>query len=114
LAAKAIDCTLKQGEGLVVYVEQGQVEIDNNLVENAIRRTATGKKNWLSIGHEKAGQNSAVLYTIVENCRRLGLDPETYLHEVLTRLPRATNHNVHLLTPKALAKELQTRIAIAA
>jgi transposase len=111
---KAIDYALKQWEALVVYTQQGQVEIDNNLVENAIRPTALGKKNWLFIGHEKAGQHSAVLYTIVENCRRLGLDPETYLREVLTRLPRATNHNVHLLTPKALAKELQTKIAKAA
>jgi len=111
---KAIDYTLKQWDGLSVYLDQGQIEIDNNLVENAIRPTAIGKKNWLFIGHEKAGQHSAVLYTIVENCRRLGLDPETYLRKVLTRLPRATNHNVHLLTPKALARELQNKMNQAA
>jgi transposase len=87
----------------------GQVEIDNNGVENAIRLTAIGKKNWLFIGHKKAGQHSAILFTLVENCRRLGLDPQTYLREVLTRLPNATNHNVHLLTPKALAPQLQAK-----
>lgn len=106
---KAIDYTLKQWQGLSVYVENGQVEIDNNLVENAIRPTAIGKKNWLFIGHEKAGQHTAVLYTLIENCRRLGINPEAYLKEVLTRLPRATNHNVHLLTPQALARELQSK-----
>jgi transposase len=106
---KAIDYALKHWEGLNVYVEQGQVEIDNNLVENAIRPTALGKKNWLFIGHEKAGQSSAVLYTIVENCRRQGLDPEAYLKEVLIRLPRSTNQNVHLLTPKALAQERKAK-----
>jgi transposase len=106
---KALDYALKQWEGLVVYTQVGQVQIDNNGVENAIRLTAIGKKNWLFIGHKKAGQHSAILFTLVENCRRLGLDPQTYLREVLTRLPNATNHNVHLLTPKALAPQLQAK-----
>jgi transposase len=103
---KAIDYTLNLWEELTVYVRHGQVEIDNNLIENAIRPTALGKKNWLFFGHAKAGQHSAILYTIIENCRRLGLDPETYLRDVLTKLPRATNHQVHTLTPAALAKHL--------
>jgi transposase len=50
------------------------VEIDNNLVENRIRPTKLGAKNWLFIGCAKAGQKAAILYTIVENCRRLGID----------------------------------------
>lgn len=100
---KAVDYTLNQWHALAVYAQHGQVEIDNNLVENAIRPTALGKKNWLFIGHANAGQHSAILYTLIENCRRLNLDPQTYLREVLTRLPHATNHQVHTLTPKAFA-----------
>lgn len=100
---KAIDYTLKQWPQLMVYLDHGQVEIDNNLVENVIQPTALGKKNWLFIGHCDAGQVSAILYTIVENCRRLKLNPETYLRDVLARLPHATNHTVQALTPKAWA-----------
>lgn len=102
---KAINYTLNQWAGLQVFLENGQVEIDNNLVENAIRPTAVGKKNWLFIGAGEAGGRSAVLYTIIENCRREGINPFDYLKGVLTRLPKMTNHQTHTVTPKAWAKE---------
>lgn len=56
------------------------MEIDNNLVGNAIRPTAVGKKNGLFIGHAECGQRSAVLFTIVQACRRLDIDPFDYLN----------------------------------
>jgi len=62
---KACDYTLKYWEPLVAYIEYGETRIDNNLVENAIRPYAIGKKNWLFIGHPKAGQRSAIIYSIV-------------------------------------------------
>ena len=61
-------------------------QIDNNLVENAIRPSAIGKKNWLFIGHPKAGQRSAIIYTMVENCRVHGIDPLAYLTDVMPKL----------------------------
>ena len=70
-----------------VYLDDGRIEIDNNNVENAIRPTALGKRNWLFIGEAEAGERSAILYSIVECCRRRGLDPYAYLRHVLTRLP---------------------------
>ena len=97
---QAIDYALGQWELLVRYLKDGRVEIDNNLVENAIRPTAVGKKNWLFIGHAECGQRSAVLFTIVEACRRLGINPFDYLKDVLTRLPRHTNKTVAQLTPE--------------
>jgi transposase len=78
--------------------------IHNNLVENAIRPTALGKKNWLFMGHADTGQRGAILYTLIENCRRLGIDPHAYLRDLLTRLPSATNWQVKDLTPTAWAK----------
>ena len=104
---KALHYTLGQWEGLQVFLSDGRLEIDNNLVENAIRPTAVGKKNWLFIGAAEAGQRSAVLFTIIENCRRLGINPYDYLRDVLTRLPRLTNHQTHTLTPAAWAREQQ-------
>jgi hypothetical protein len=75
------------------------VELDNNLVENAIRPTAIGKKNWLFFGSAEAGQRSAVMYTLVANCRLHGVEPYAYLKDVLERLPRTTNQHVAELTP---------------
>src|SRR5690606_41076129 len=55
---------LNQWESLVAHTRLGRTEIDNNLVENAIRPSAIGKKNWLFIGHPEAGDRSAILYSI--------------------------------------------------
>jgi len=69
--------------------------IDNNLVENAIRHTALGKNNWLFMGDADAAERGAILYTLIACCRRRGLDPYTYLKDVLNRLPIITNHQIH-------------------
>jgi transposase len=100
----ALDYALGQWKTLEVYLVDGRVEIDNNLVENAIRPTALGKKNWLFVGEAGAGDRGAILYTIIECCRRRGFDPYTYLRDVLTRLPQMTNHQIHQVTPAAWAK----------
>ena len=67
---KAVSYALGQWESLEVYLQEAQIEIDNNLVENAIRPTALGKKNWLFFGDADAGERSAIIYSIIESCRR--------------------------------------------
>ena len=101
----AIDYALNLWPQLGVYLDDGRIEIDQNLVENAIRPTALGKKNWLFIGDAEAGQRSAILYTLVECCRRLRLDPYAYLRDILTRLPHATNRQIDQFTPQAWANQ---------
>ena len=101
----AIDYALSQWPMLTVFLNDGRVEIDNNLVENAIRPTAIGKKNWLFIGEAEAGERGAILYTMVESCRRRGLDPYAYLRDVLTRLPHMTNWQIKEVTPEVWAKK---------
>ncbi len=105
-AGRAIRYALSIWDSLLVYLDEGRVEVDNNLIENAVRPTAVGKKNWLFIGAAEAGKKTAILYTIVESCRRLGIDPYAYLHDVLTRLPSTTNHTIAALTPENWAKAL--------
>lgn len=100
----AIDYTLGQWPTLEVYLTDGRVEVDNNLVENAIRPTAIGKKNWLFIGDANAGQRSAIIYTLIECCRRRGIDPFAYLREVLTRLPNMTNRQIPEVAPAVWGK----------
>jgi len=100
-----MDYALGQWPTLEVHLEKGHVEIDNNLVENAIRPTALGKKNWLFMGDADAGERGAILYTLIESCRRRGLDPYTYLKDVLSHLPTMTNHQ----TPTAWAQARRQR-----
>jgi hypothetical protein len=100
----ALDYALGQWTALQVFLTDGRVEIDNNLVENAIRPTALGKKNWLFIGEASAGDRSAILYTLIESCRRRGIEPYAYLREVLTRLPHMTNRQIPEVIPAAWAK----------
>jgi hypothetical protein len=104
LPGQAIDYALGQWPTLEVFLKDGRIEIDNNLVENAIRPTALGKKNWLFIGDADAGQRSAIVYTLIENCRRRRLDPFAYLRDVLTRLPNMTNRQIPDVIPQAWAK----------
>ena len=100
-AGRAIDYALNQWEQLLVYLEHGQVAIDNNHIENAIRPTAVGKKNWMFIGAEHAGQRSAVLFTMIEACRKRAIDPYAYLKDVLEKIPTSTTNDIPNLTPKA-------------
>lgn len=100
----AMDYALGQWQTLEIFLQNGRVEIDNNLVENAIRPTALGKKNWLFMGDADAGERGAIIYTAIETCRRCGIDPYAYLKDVLTRLPKMTNHQVPEVIPSAWAK----------
>ena len=100
----AIGYALERWTELCRYVEHGQAEIDNNLVENAIRPTALGKKNFLFIGHPDAGWQSAVIYSVLGSCRRLGIDPHEYLRDVLRRLPDMKMAEIQQITPAAWAK----------
>ena len=104
LFGEAISYALERWEALGRYVTHGQLEIDNNLVENAIRPTAVGKKNFLFIGHPRAGWRSAVIYSVLGSCRRAGIDPHEYLRDVFRRLPEMKISQIADITPAAWAK----------
>jgi len=97
---EAIRYLLNQWPALLRIVDHGEVEWTNNLVENVIRPTAIGKKNFLFFGAEEAGQRNAIIYTLIANCRLHQVEPFAYLKDVLTRLPSATNHQLADLTPQ--------------
>jgi transposase len=100
LLGKACDYLLTYWDPLTAHLRYGITRLDNNLIENAIRPSAIGKKNWLFIGHPEAGQRSAIIYSIVVSCQRHGKDPHAYLRDVLTRLPALTNRfDLDSLTP---------------
>ena len=105
LTGAAISYTLNQWDKLTLYVRDGRVQIDNNLVENTIRPSAIGKKNWLFMGDARSGARAATFYTLIGNCHREGINAEAYLTDIFTRLPGETNQTVHRLIPKAWAAE---------
>jgi transposase len=96
---KAARYCLGEWEALNRYLLDGRLEIDNNLIENAIRPSAVGKKNWLFIGHPEAGWRSAVIYSIIVSCRRHRIEPWEYLRDVLTRLPTMKQSELPGLLP---------------
>lgn len=106
---KAVTYALNQWPNLQTYLTDGRVEIDNNLVKNAIRPTKLGAKNRRFIGAGHAGEKSAILYTLVENCRRLGLDAREYFEDVLTRLPAMKASEATGLTPANWHKAKKAR-----
>ena len=83
---KALRYALSQLPLMEAWLENGRVQIDNNLIENSIRPTKLGAKNWLFIGSERSGKKSAILYTLVENVRRLNRDPFQYLTWVFEQI----------------------------
>ena len=77
-------------EPLTAHLRFSQTRLDTNAVENAIRPSKLGAKNWLFIGHPDAGDRAAVIYSLTVSCQRYGHNPHEYLRDVLRRLPALT------------------------
>ena len=84
---QAISYALGRWKYMERYLEDGLVEIDNNLVENAIRIVALGRKNYLFAGSEQGAKWGAMIYTLLSSAIRNGHEPLAYLTDVLRRLP---------------------------
>ena len=98
---QALGYLLGQKPSLLRCLSEPAARIDNNLVEQAIRPLKVGAKNWLQIGHPKAGPRLANLFTLVENCRLAGVDPEAYLVDIIARLPDHPMKRIAELLPHA-------------
>lgn len=94
--ATAVGYALNQWPALNVYVTDGDLKIDNNAAENALRGTAVGRKNWLFHGSETGGRTAAILTSVTTTCKRVGINPWLYLQDALSRLP-AGDHVAQLL-----------------
>ncbi|MBA2704756.1 MAG: IS66 family transposase [Blastocatellia bacterium] len=97
--AKAIDYSLKRWPALVRYAHSGDLPIDNNPIENAIRPIAIGKKNWLFAGSERAGKRAAAIQTLLGTAKLNGIEPCAWLKDVLEKLPTWPNRRIDELLP---------------
>jgi transposase len=85
--AGAIRYALNQWEALVRYCEDGELAIDNNLAERAVKPLAIGRRNWLFCGNDRGGRTAAILFSMTQTAKRHNLDPFTWLRDLLVRLP---------------------------
>jgi len=83
---RAVRYTLKNWTALTRYCEDGDLEIDNNATERAIRGVAVGRHNWVFFGSDEGGKTAAVLRSFVASCQRVGIDPFAWLKDVLSRI----------------------------
>jgi transposase len=85
---KAIAYSLNQWPYLEAYAHHGEVEIDNNLVENLIRPFALGRKNWLFVGNERGGAAAGIIYSLIQTCILNGVNTREYFNAILPLLPK--------------------------
>jgi transposase len=90
LTGKALGYLDKQWPRLICHLDDGRVEVDNNLAENAIRPFVMGRKAWLFSDTPTGANASARLYSLIESAKANGLEPYAYLRHVFTEMPKAT------------------------
>jgi hypothetical protein len=101
---QAVGYALNQWKALNVYVADGDLAIDNNAAERALRGVAVGRKNWLFWGSDRGGKTAAVLTSFTATAKRHHIDPWVYLADVLTRLPSHPTDRIAELLPDAWAQ----------
>jgi len=83
---KAINYMLSRKENFKAYLSNPDLRMDNNPAERALRKVCLGKKNWMFVGSVKAGKSAAALFSLVQTCRAMKINPREYLEDVFTRL----------------------------
>jgi transposase len=96
---KAIRYLIRHFRELGRFLRYASIPPDNNVAEASLRRVALGRSNFLFVGHQDAGKNLAVLYSLVASCEKNGVNPIAYLTDVLTRVQKHPATRVHELLP---------------
>ena len=97
---EAVHYARAQWAALIRYVEDGDLAIDNNASERALRRVCTGRNNWLFCGSDAGGTRAAILYSIVATCKAHAIDVWAYLKDVLERIPTHPDRRRAELLPR--------------
>jgi hypothetical protein len=103
---KAIRYALGRWDALMRFCDDGHLEIDNNAAERSLRAVVLGRKNFLFAGSDTGGERAAAIYSLVGSAKLMGLDPEAYLREVLSRIADHPVNRIDDLLPWNLAAEL--------
>ena len=84
--ARAIAYGTKRWTALSRFLDDGRLEIDNNIAERALRGVAVGRRNWLFAGSRTGGERAAAIYTVIQTCKANGVDPQAYIADVIARV----------------------------
>ncbi len=95
----AIYYAINNWDALLVYLEDGMLDIDNNAAERLIKPIKIGVKNYLFAGSDQGGENAAIFYSLIETCKLHKINPYDYLRDVLMRLPAQLNSKIAELLP---------------
>ena len=96
---KAFRYTIERWDEMSNYLYNGNLQIDNNLIENAIRPLALGRKNWLFAGSHEAAQRSAIIYTFFAQCKKANVNPSLWLARTLQNILETNINQLELLLP---------------
>ena len=110
-AGQAANCALSFWSRLTVFLKHPELELNTNLAENAMRSIAIGRQDWLHLGSKEAGPKIAVIFSVVESCRRLNIPIRKYLGDVLPGLPNRSIQSLAELTPTAFAARLTNKLS---
>lgn len=90
------------------YTNHAFARLDNNVAERAVRPLAIGRKNWLFVGSQEGGEAAGIIFSLVQTCRVLGINPYDYLEDIMRRLMNHPYHRLEELLPDewALSKNL--------
>lgn len=102
---KALNYALERKEELMRYTQNGMLHIDNNLVENVIRPTVIGKKNFMFMGSHDGAQRTAMIYSFMLSCKANNINPEEWLADVLSRIDDTRHSQLVDLLPHMWKKE---------
>ena len=105
---KALNYANNYWDRLIRFVDDPQAGIDNNPAENAIRPIALGRKNWLFIGNELSGRAAANIMSVINTCKRAGVEPYAYLLDVIRRLPSMKTTELAPLLPPEWKRQRET------
>ena len=104
---KAMAYSLKRWDQLMAYLNDGHLNIDNNLVENAIRPVALGRKNYLFAGTHDAAQRAAMIYSFFAICKKHDINPYAWLKHTLQHINTIQYKNLTDLYPHNFNKLVQ-------
>jgi hypothetical protein len=101
---QAVSYARAQWEALNRYLDDGDLEIDNNLSERVLRTVAIGRKNWLFAGSDEGAKRAAVIYSLIATCKLCRIDPFAYLRDVLDRVSTHPARRIAELIPSRWAQ----------
>ena len=105
-AGQAANYTLSLWSKLTQFLKHPELELSNNLAENAMRTVAIGRRNWLHLGSKEAGPKIAAIFSVLETCRRFNIPVRRYLADILPGLANRSIQSLAELTPAAYAARI--------